>query len=209
MNQYGNPQYWEERYTREQDQFDWYQRFSGIRDQVLSHINPETKILNVGSGSSRLSEEMFDEGYQNITNIDFSMVVTKQMQERYKDQGPNFKYIQMDVRNMEFDSKSFDCVIDKGLLDSVLCGESQTTNANKMLQEIHRVLTEKGVYIVLTHGTSEFRKPVLQKPEFQWDIQEFKIIKPQISDNPGKEFLDKYQLYICKKNEGNIVEKQE
>jgi len=38
-----------------------------------------------------LSEEMFDEGYQNITNIDISHVVTKAMQEKYKDKGPNFR----------------------------------------------------------------------------------------------------------------------
>jgi hypothetical protein len=36
---------------------------------------------------------MFDEGYQNITNIDISQVVVKAMQEKYKDKGPNFKCI--------------------------------------------------------------------------------------------------------------------
>jgi hypothetical protein len=34
---------------------------------------------------------MFDEGYQNISNIDISHVVTKSMTEKYKDKGPNFK----------------------------------------------------------------------------------------------------------------------
>lgn len=38
-----------------------------------------------------LSEEMFEEGYQNITNIDISHVVIKAMVEKYKDKGPNFK----------------------------------------------------------------------------------------------------------------------
>ncbi len=38
-----------------------------------------------------MSEEMFDEGYTNIANIDISSVVIKQMQEKYKDKGPNFK----------------------------------------------------------------------------------------------------------------------
>lgn len=38
-----------------------------------------------------MSEEMFDEGYQNIVNIDISSVVTKAMQEKYKDKGPSFR----------------------------------------------------------------------------------------------------------------------
>jgi len=36
---------------------------------------------------------MYDEGYQNIVNIDISSVVTKAMQEKYKDKGPSFKCI--------------------------------------------------------------------------------------------------------------------
>jgi len=38
-----------------------------------------------------MSEEMYDEGYQNIVNIDISSVVIKAMQEKYKDKGPSFK----------------------------------------------------------------------------------------------------------------------
>jgi len=38
-----------------------------------------------------MSEEMFDEGFKNITNIDISSVVTKLMQDKYKDKGPDFK----------------------------------------------------------------------------------------------------------------------
>jgi len=34
---------------------------------------------------------MYDEGYQNIVNIDISSVVIKAMQEKYKDKGPSFK----------------------------------------------------------------------------------------------------------------------
>ena len=58
--------------------------------------------MNLGAGNSSkdklielialgLSEEMYDEGYQNITNIDISKVVTKAMQEKYKDKEDSFK----------------------------------------------------------------------------------------------------------------------
>ena len=42
------------------------------------------------------------------------------MIEKYKDKGPNFKYIQMDVRAMDLAENSFDAVIDKGTFDSVV-----------------------------------------------------------------------------------------
>jgi hypothetical protein len=38
-----------------------------------------------------MSEEMFDEGYQNIINIDISLVCIKAMTEKYKDKPTNFK----------------------------------------------------------------------------------------------------------------------
>lgn len=63
---------------------------------------------------------MFDDGYENITNIDISQTSIKAMTELYKDKGPNFKYIQMDVRAMDFAENSFDAVIDKGTFDSVV-----------------------------------------------------------------------------------------
>lgn len=63
---------------------------------------------------------MFDEGYENITNIDISQTVTKAMNDKYKDKGLNFKYSQMDVRAMDFPDSNFDAVIDKGTLDSIL-----------------------------------------------------------------------------------------
>lgn len=92
MSQYGRSEYWEERYSRDPEPFDWLQRFQGIREYVLRELTQESKILNVGAGNSRLSEEMFEEGYTNISNIDISVTVTKAMQEKYADKGASFKY---------------------------------------------------------------------------------------------------------------------
>lgn len=41
---------------RDPEPFDWYQRFSGLKDALTTHIDKNHKILNVGSGNSRLSE---------------------------------------------------------------------------------------------------------------------------------------------------------
>lgn len=63
---------------------------------------------------------MFEEGYSNITNIDISNVCVKAMKDKYKEKGDNFKYLLMDVKSMDFPEASFDAVVDKATLDSVL-----------------------------------------------------------------------------------------
>ena len=74
----------------------------------------------MGAGNSRLSEEMFEEGYTQITNIDISNVCVKAMKEKYKEKAETFKYLLMDATAMDFPEASFDAVIDKATIDSVL-----------------------------------------------------------------------------------------
>jgi hypothetical protein len=57
-----------------------------MRDLIGQYVPVEYKILNVGSGNSSnfgvilgLSEDMFDDGYENIINIDFSSTSVKTM----------------------------------------------------------------------------------------------------------------------------------
>ena len=77
---------------------------------------------------------MFDDGYENITNIDISQTSIKAMNELYKEKGPNFKYIQMDVRAMQFAENSFDAIIDKGTFDSVIVSVNLSSAVKVLIQ---------------------------------------------------------------------------
>ena len=75
----------------------------------------------------------------------------------------------MDVRNMQFPDSSFDIVIDKALLDAMVCGDGAPLNVQQMLSEIHRVLTPTGTYICITHGQESQRKKFLKNVnKFNW-----------------------------------------
>jgi SAM-dependent methyltransferase len=84
----------------------------------------------------------------------------------------------MDGRAMEFEDGSFDLAIDKGTIDAILvmkllyypckCGESSTTNAQKIISEVYRVLGPKGVYFIVSYGLPEHRLSYLEKTEFDW-----------------------------------------
>lgn len=83
------------------------------------------------------------------------------MSEKYKEKCPGLKYTQMDVRAMEFEAGSFDVIIDKGTLDSVLCGEGSATNSSKMISEVYKALNSTGTYFLFSHGTPEQRLKLL------------------------------------------------
>ena len=218
MAQYGKPEYWEDRYNKDKEPFDWYQRWSGIKDVVTQFIQPNHQILNVGAGSSRkfstlnssvgLTEEMFQDGFENITSIDISTTVVKQMQEVYREKYPSLIYKQMDVRQMSaFEDKSFDVVIDKGTFDSILCGDGSGPNAEQMLSEISRVLTDDGVYICISYGLKESRVPFFHKPAYGWLTFNHCVAKPTISTSAVVQANDKdeknfHWIYANKKQGG-------
>ena len=111
---------------------------------------------------------MYEDGYQEITNIDISFTVIKQMIEKYKETIPNMTYKQMDVRQLQFQDGAFDCVIDKGTFDSVCCGDGAGPNAAQMLSEIHRVLKPNGVFICMSFGKDQLRMPYFASGDFEW-----------------------------------------
>ena len=79
----------------------------------------------------------------------------------------------MDVRALEYDLDEFDCVIDKGLLDTVLCGLHSTANVHKMLTNVWEVMKPGGVYYCISHGIPEERMEFL---DLSWsDSMDWKV----------------------------------
>jgi ubiquinone/menaquinone biosynthesis C-methylase UbiE len=187
MAQYGKLEYWDDRYSKRTEPFDWYQVYSGMKDIISPKIQKENKILNIGCGNSRMSEEMYEDGYEDITNIDFSNKVISQMEERCKSKYPKMIFKIMDVCEMKnFENSSFNTVIDKGTLDSILCSDTPIPSSEKMLSEIYRILTPGGNYICISYGDSDHRKKYFQKQNWAQFTCE-KIIKPATSNNPPDE----------------------
>ena len=159
----------------------------------------------LGCGNSNLSEEMYNDGYQKITNVDFASTVLKQQTEKYKSTIPAMKWTQMDAKALQFGNASFDCIIDKACFDAVLCGKESKENSEKFLFEVHRVLNENGVYICITFGHPENRLPYFSKKEYEWTVFTQKAEKPSISKDPvpaAKEHDDNnnyHFVYIMRK----------
>ena len=159
MPNYGDASYWEDRYKSCEDPtFDWLEDYSSLKTIISDlNINKETgTVLNLGCGNSEMSEEMYDDGYHNIVNIDISHNVIKYMKERNK-QRPKMTFCQMDVRDIKLESNSVDLAIDKSTIDALLCGEDSFTNVAKMIKEVQRVLKIGGYYMIISYGNPESR----------------------------------------------------
>ncbi|XP_022632774.1 endothelin-converting enzyme 2 isoform X2 [Vigna radiata var. radiata] len=193
---YGDALYWDARYIQEGGSFDWYQRYSALRPFVRNFIPLSSRILMVGCGNAVMSEDMVKDGYEHITNIDISSVAIEMMRRKYE-YIPQLKYLQMDVRDMSlFPDESFDGVIDKGTLDSLM----------------------------ITYGDPTVRMPHLSRPVFNWKIMLYNIPrpgfqKPESSTPSRKSYLepiplsekgllpadfvledpDSHFIYVCKK----------
>jgi 2-polyprenyl-3-methyl-5-hydroxy-6-metoxy-1,4-benzoquinol methylase len=85
MPNYGDPNYWEERYKSNEDStFDWLEDYETLKPIIeefkLDKLS--AKILVLGCGNSELSQNMYDDGNKNIYNIDISKNVITNMQKK-------------------------------------------------------------------------------------------------------------------------------
>ena len=201
MPNYGDKTYWEDRYkSSENTTFDWLENYSALQDIISSlNIPKETgQILNLGCGNSEFAEDMYNDGYKNIKNIDISHNVIKAMAERNKDK-EGMVYEVMDVRDLKYENNSFDLAVDKSTIDALLCGEDAFINVAKMIKEVQRVLKVGGYYMIVSYGTPEYRMLHLNRKFEKFKIEILKIEKDFVEEDG----YDKHHyIYLCQKLEG-------
>lgn len=201
MASYGTVGYWEDRYRRDPDYFDWFQRYAGLKELFSKYLRKGDAILNIGCGSSRLSEEMYDDGYSSIANIDFAAPVIEQMTARNKDK-KGLSWQVMDATALTFPDHYYDAVVAKATFDSILCGENSTANAAKLCTEVSRVLKPGGNFVIVSYGQPESRLTYLEKEEYRWRVTVHTVAKPTIAGAPVPDATDPtavHYVYVCHK----------
>jgi len=180
--------YWDSRF-QEEEEYDWlltFEQFKGsllryfpkLDDSTTSSPGSEkiahtgcgkTRILVVGCGNSSFSADLYDSGYWNIVNIDYSQVVIDKMQAKYADR-PGMSWICMDMTRLEFEEGTeFDVVVDKAAMDALMVDEGDVWNprptvcaaAHSMCQEMRRVLSKSGLFLQISFMQPHFRTKYL------------------------------------------------
>jgi ubiquinone/menaquinone biosynthesis C-methylase UbiE len=202
MTDYGNPSYWDERYAANPNaQFDWYQPYVTLKEYLipLLSVHPDFEILVAGCGNSGISKSLYDDGYKNITSVDLSTVVIKQMVARYAT-SPQLEFLPADMTNLDgVPDKAFDLILDKALLDSMLCGDESFEQALLVLAESYRVLKSGGMYVAISYGIPSSRVALLEEG-LSWKVEVIKIPKPAVEEFIGVETDICHYMYICRKN---------
>ena len=113
---------------RKRNRLEDYDSLKSLFEPILKK---DARILMLGCGNAECSEKMYDDGYENIDNIDIAENCITQMKARNVSR-KKMKYEVMDVRALTFPDNTYDMVIDKSTMDSILCGEQAFYNVGLM-----------------------------------------------------------------------------
>lgn len=193
---YSRREFWDLRYLKPQEvDNEWLITPDELEPHLSPFLSPESEILIIGSGDSKLSEYFYHLGFQYITNIDFSAVAVANLTNR-SHALPEMEHHVMDATRLEFPAASFDVVVDKATTDSVLCGSDSFIRMAAVLQEVYRVLKPNGLLFTVSHAEPGKRLQHLKTPQLPWAVNHKKVaVKPRATVTG----VPTVHMYACKK----------
>lgn len=106
MPEYGSKEYWESRYKRVEEPFDWMVDYASLAPTLVPLLpDRKIRILVVGCGDAPFSADLYQiGGYVNQVNADYSEVVIMKQRELW----PEIDWKVMDCLDMkEIEDGSF------------------------------------------------------------------------------------------------------
>lgn len=204
MADYGSSSYWDERYSADEKHYDWYQDYSTLGKYLEPYLQrvQDYEILVPGCGNSKLGASLYDEGFVNVTNIDISTVVINQMDNIYAEK-EEMEFSVMDAKKLEFiPDGCFDLVIDKALMDTFLCSESNFNDCQEYLREMYRILKVGSAFLIISHAPPERRLPHIKGTLGDLDVEVIQIPKQPVKDLQEEDEALKYHyMYVVIKQE--------
>lgn len=129
-------EYWDKRYAAEKpdEDFDWFKTYEELKPMFDELIGDRrARILMLGCGNSTLTADMVADGYERITNLDYSSVVIDKMRARYPEQ--DWRVIDVRRLNAHADSLggtgTWDVIIDKGTMDALMAEKGSVWNPSE------------------------------------------------------------------------------
>ncbi|ETV92404.1 hypothetical protein H310_13292 [Aphanomyces invadans] len=157
------------------DYFDWYLSSAELQPHlqtILDRYDASCEIFVPGCGMSELAFHLYEMGYEHVTNADTSaMAIQRMAREQDRRRATAMECVVLDAINMpDVPDQCFDVVVDKGLLDTVLCGANNIENAVALVHELHRVLKVNGTFVLISHGPPDTRLHYLTRETLEWTV---------------------------------------
>ena len=96
--------HWENIYqNKNENEVSWFQKAPDTSIDIINSIKitKQSKIIDVGSGRSRLFKNLIEQGYNNLTYLDISESAAKKSKIFMGQQSKNIEWIVEDVLNFE------------------------------------------------------------------------------------------------------------
>ncbi|XP_055338170.1 EEF1A lysine methyltransferase 4-like [Paramacrobiotus metropolitanus] len=169
--------YWENRYQTE-DSYEWccdVSQWSKLFSEVVAN---NSRILVLGCGNSSMSADLYHLGYTQIVNVDYSPSVIANMQKKYENLA-GMEWHTMDMFDLNFETSTFDCVLEKCTLEVLFVKEKDPWNPSDesvkqlelLMQQISKVLRPGGYFISVSFTQPHFRLPLLRSVCPTWSIR--------------------------------------
>lgn len=163
---YARGDYWKKRYTAEieaeVEEYDWYShiRLADVMPSITQGLEAAAPLrdgedgvalLHIGCGNSSWSAELAAQGVQVLsTDIDDTLVNHM----KAKHSSTSIEWAVMDCSALPLPDNVVAVVLDKAVLDALVCQESQSL-ALDTICEAHRVLRRGGRFIVITASLTD------------------------------------------------------
>lgn len=147
-----------------------------VMAEFKKHVPREMNILDVGCGYGRTLNELYENGFNNLTGVDYSRAMIKRGLRLY----PHLNLLKNNGDDLPFPDNTFDAVLIIGVLTSNI----QTQNQQELILEISRVLNDNGILY----------------------ISDFLLNDDERNLNRYKKYEDEYEIYgVFKLPEGVVL----
>jgi len=188
-------EFWGHYYSSTQEpEREWYETYVHLKPLFEKCIPKVVEsILHVGCGCSLLGTQLFQDKFaKHVVNVDYCDTVINYMKDKQRNTDTVI-YEVGDVTLLKYSDKSFDVVVDKGLMDSLLSTDS-ANDVMKMFEEIKRVKRGEGLYIIIT--AREDREFYFHR--FGWTIVEKIVLERKQSYHNSFAAEEKFYWFVLK-----------
>ncbi|OHT04656.1 Menaquinone biosynthesis methyltransferase [Tritrichomonas foetus] len=186
---YDEPEFWENKYSKDTSYFEWGVPWSKIRPIVFEYVVDTDLALDVGCGTSNLAVDLINDGFKNVICLDVSENCINAMKKR-NESIQNINWVCGNCLNLT-SNKKIDVIFDKGTMDSILCGNSK--NGKKELFEISQIMKIGGYFFLISSGVPSSRKFLFSDPGIGLSLVGERVIEI------GELKKNTFYVYIAKK----------
>lgn len=143
-----NKSHWDKIYSaHSSEQLGWHQEYPEISLELIvdTKLGFDAHIIDVGGGSSRLTELLFEKGYHNLTVFDISRQALHAAQQSLAEKAEEINWIEGDITSYIFDQQ-YDLWYDRAVFHFLTKADDRL----KYLETLNMTLSTNGHFIIST-----------------------------------------------------------